>query len=181
MKKIITTLSLLSLIACSKQPNLPQRHENAVIQGINYVGKVVKDIEQSTKFYQHAVALNTIEQKTLINEPVFNQLARQDQLQIESRLLRSSNAQIRLLQFNQPSDKAKSAESVPVNGPGFGHLCFQVNDKTQAYQKFLAQGAKPIGDPEMIQLNPKNPVRYAYAKDIDDTTIEIEHVDVEKT
>jgi len=52
--------------------------------------------------------------------------------------------------------------------------------KKQAYQQFLKHGATTIGDPNMVQLSHKNPVQYAYARDLDQTMFEVEHVDVDK-
>jgi catechol 2,3-dioxygenase-like lactoylglutathione lyase family enzyme len=69
---------------------------------------------------------------------------------------------------------------VPVNGLGIAHVCYQANDKTRAYQKFLDSGSSTIGNPDMVRLNPKSPVEYAYVRDNDGIMLEIEHVDVSK-
>ena len=180
MKKLICTLSLCSLLlACSPQNHIPERPENAVIQGVNYIGKVVNDIDSTTEFYAKAVDLVTVEQKSLVNSPVMAALAGRDDVLIETRLLRSSNTQLRLMQFKSPSELAKATKTVPVNGPGFAHVAFQADATTQAYEKFLSQGAKPIGDPKMARLSSSSPVSYAYSKDIDNTTLEVEHVDID--
>jgi len=179
-KVIFATLITLSISAYSGDNNSPLRPKNSVIQGVNYIGTSVSNLEQSVDFYTNAVQLQLSDEKEFIDEPLLNQLANRSNTHVKTKLLKSSNAQIRFMQFSSPSVAANNTKYVEINGPGFAHVCYQAQSKTQAYQKFIKAGALPIGDPDMIQLSAKNPVHYAYARDLDNTPIEIEHVDVEK-
>jgi len=181
LKYLVVTITLLSLGAIALYYRMtipPTRVENPVITGVNYVGVTVSNIEQSSKLYHDSANLKLIQQKTISNNPVINTLVDRTNTQIQTRLMRSSNAQLRLMQFESPSKVAQNAEFIDANGPGIAHVCFQVNQKTQTYEKFLTGGATHIGARDMIQINPKNPVSYAYVRDHDNIMVEIEHVDI---
>jgi catechol 2,3-dioxygenase-like lactoylglutathione lyase family enzyme len=181
MKKItISTLLVLLISACSGDNNVPPRPVNAVIQGVNFIGSTVSDLEVTSDFYTNAVELQLSDEQEIVNDPVFNQLAGRSDVRLKTKLMKSTNTQVRFMQFESPSEAAKNTKHVEINGPGFAHVCYQAQSQTQAYQKFIKAGAIPIGDPDMIQLSTKNPVHYAYARDLDSTPIEVEHVDIEK-
>jgi len=149
----------------------------AVIDGVNFVGMTVSDIESSAALYSSAADLSAVASDGIGNE-LSIALKIDDSINIKSRLMRSVNTQLLFMQFNSEQGDALQQSPVPVNGPGIAHVCYQVNAVTGSYQKFLKGGASTMGNPEMVKLNPKNPVSYAYAKDPDGIMFEVEHVDV---
>ncbi|GAB5489450.1 MAG: hypothetical protein Pars2KO_30200 [Parasphingorhabdus sp.] len=153
---------------------------DSIITGVNYIGASVSNIENTSNLYRDSLDLVAIDQSEITENPVFDKLAGREGIVAQSQMLRSTNAQIRFMQFTNPSSEAQSTKHMNVQGPGIAHVCYQVDERTQSYQKFLAGGAKHIGDRKMVHLNPKNPVYYAYARDFDGLISEIEHVDVEK-
>lgn len=157
----------------------PTQVENPVINGVHYVGITVSDIQRTSALYQESFDLAFVTHDVITNNSVFDELAMRDGVIAQTSLMKSTNAQLRFMQFTQPSNAAKHADSIEANGIGIAHICFQVNQHTHAYQHFLERGAVPIGDKDMVQVNPKNPVYYAYADDPDQIMVEIEHVDVE--
>lgn len=175
---IASLIAVTILSSCSDSG--PIRPENAVIQGINYVGMSVSNLEQSSDFYTNAVNLQIADNKAFSDSIIFKELTKRPEVSVKTRLLKSANAQIRMMQFASPSSNAQNTKHVEVNGPGFAHVCYQANSKMRAYQKFLASGASTIGDPDMVQLSTRNPVHYAYARDHNHTMFEVEHVDVDK-
>lgn len=176
---ISALLLVVMLAACSPKPSgHSTRPDDAVIRGINYVGVTVSDIKNSTDFYREVADLATVDQGEFQNNPVIDELAGRQGVQVQTQLLKSSNAQLRLMQFANPSVTAKAASPVEVYGPGIAHVCLQVAKTTQTYQRLLQAGGTHIGDPEM-QLNPRTHVAYAYGHDLDKAILEIEHVDVE--
>lgn len=178
MRNILPALlGIVVLAGCSRGE--PGRPDDAVIRGIHYVGIVVSDIERSAGFYRQIADLASVENGELHHHPVIDTLVDRTGARASTKLLRSSNAQLRLMQFENPSAAAKAAPQMQVYGPGIAHLCFQVNRETRSYQRFLEAGGTPIGDREMAQINPMNPVYYAYGRDFDQAIIEIEHVDIE--
>ncbi|MEM7360854.1 MAG: VOC family protein [Pseudomonadota bacterium] len=181
MNKLILALCIaISLTACSFFVGEPSRVENPIIRGIHYVGLTVSDLDQASKLLSDSFDLAAVENEAINNSTVIDTLAGRSGVSINSRLMRSVNGQLRLMQFADPSEAAGQTLRTEVYGPGFSHACFQVNHETQAYQNFLAGGGTHVGSEDMVQLNPRNPVYYAYARNQDETMFEIEHVDVAK-
>lgn len=166
---IFATLAVVCLAGCSGSSSKDFSPKSDIINGVNYVGVSVSNLETSTKFYQTPLDLEVVGDSSIsvsIGGKAY---------QAEARLLRSTNAQVRLMKFNTPSD----IPPVEVQGPGIAHVCYQVAKETDAYGKLLEAGASHIGNRDMVQLNPRNPVEYAYAKDLDDIIVEIEHIDID--
>ena len=178
------TLSVLALLIASAYGFYhwltipPTQVEHPVINGVHYVGATVSDLSSTEKLYRESFDLHHVTRDVISNNAIFNALAQRDGVVAQSSLMKSANAQLRFMTFAQPSVIAEQTQHVGPNGPGIAHICFQVNQKTQAYEHFLAGGAKHIGAKEMMQVNPKNPIYYAYAYDQDKLMVEVEHVDV---
>ncbi len=157
------------------------RPEDAIIRGINYVSVTVNDLDQATKLYGDTVALQLVDEREMDQFPGSTILLGREKFVAKSRLMRSNNAQLRFVQFEDADASRKTYPKVEVYGPGIAHVAFQVNKETKAYSRFLAAGAKPVnGTPDMTSLNPENPVEYAYARDTNRTMYEFEHVDISK-
>ena len=175
MRKIaIALLAALFLGACTGSPE----PVDTVFRGIHYVGVSVSDLDRSTAFYSEAADLTLVDDGVLERSPVIETLAGRSDVRAMTRLIKSSNAQLRFMQFENRSAAAQAAPRVEVYGPGIAHLCFQVAKKTETYERFLEAGATPIGAREMVQINPRRPVDYAYVHDADGIIIEVEHVDI---
>lgn len=178
---VSATLLALGLViywALSPTRGDASRPIDATIRGVAYIGMSVTDIEATTEFYRQGVDLEPIADDAVINPTLFGLLSGEDAAKLTTRLLRSSNAQLQLMQFSPPSRAAVASRQLAVYGPGIAHVCYQVDQATNAYQKFLAAGAQTIGAREMVQLSARNPVRYAYARDPDNIMFEVEHVDI---
>lgn len=169
---------LFSLVlgACGS-PTVPTFDEKTLFQGVNFVGVSVGNLDNATTLYGTAAALEPALDIGLAAEPAIDQLRTTPAGEVSARLLRGANAQLLFMQFD--AEAARSFSPVPVQGPGIAHVCYQVNKTTRSYQKFLEGGATPIGDVDLVQLNPRNPVEYGYARDPDGIAFEVEHVDVE--
>jgi catechol 2,3-dioxygenase-like lactoylglutathione lyase family enzyme len=172
---LIACLSAVVLVGCSSGQS--GRADNAVVRGVHYVGVSVSDLERSKKFYGDVVNLEEVSGAHWHEQDVLESFTGESSLGLNSAVMKSVNAQLRLMEFDAPSDAAKNTGPMDVFGPGIAHLCFQVHDKTETYQKFLSFGGKHIGSPQMWK-NPKTQVSYAYGHDLDNAIVEIEHVDV---
>lgn len=181
MYKIALGLAAVLMVnACGEASSPSGERTETVIQGVNYVGVSVSDIERSTDFYSGAADLQLVQENAVNNSAALDAIAGRDGVSADTRLLKSVNAQLRFMQFENLSANAQSASQIEVHGPGIAHICYQVAKKTKTYERFLEAGATPIGDRELVQLNPRNPVEYAYARDADGIIFEVEHVDLEK-
>lgn len=170
--------TLYILTGCSPAPQTPLSSAS-VIKGVNYIGVTVTDLDRATDFYTEMMDLELVGSDPFIPAPSMSALVGSDQTRAQTRMLRSVNAQFRLMQFDQAAG-ITPAPAPPVQGPGIAHLCFQVAQSTNMYQRALDSGATPIGAPELVQLIGRNPVYYGYAHDQDGILFEIEEVDKEK-
>lgn len=179
MSKILF-LSVLVFLVSGCSPELSGRDPDAVIRGVHYVGLVVEDLDRAQDFYSDTLNLGVTNRSKFRNDASFNALAGREDVVAKTSLMKSANAQLRMMEFEEPSQAALRSPRMEVYGPGIAHVCFQVNQHTHSYQRFLKAGGAVIGDAEMVHVNPGNPVYYAYAYDLDGAIVEIEHVDVDK-
>ncbi len=173
-------LCVLSAIVASVSSVVAQEAkpmDAKVIRGVSYVGLAVSDVDQSAAFYGEAARLEEVARDRLEKSAALDVLAGREGVAVESVLLASTNAQTRLMKFDDVSESSVPGP-VPVNGPGVAHVCYQSDGKLETYQKFIAAGAKTRGNPELVVLSPRNPVVYAYAHDPDGIMFEVEHIDV---
>lgn len=170
-----------SLVACggSSTPSSPFVPDD-VVRGVNFVGVHVSDLDAAEGLYGDAVDAQTVITENLPAGNALSQLVDVGDGAVQTRLIRRTNAQLRLMTFADRSERGRTFDAVSVQGPGISHVCFQVAQQTATYRKILEAGASPIGDSDLVQLNPKNPVRYGYVKDQDGIITEIEEVDLAK-
>lgn len=181
MKNIL--LSFMTVISLAfMHPLLAQvdQRTNNIIQGVNFIGVSVSNLENAVEFYGDGANLEVVESSTITGNTLFKALAGRDDVVVKTTLMKSSNAQLRFMEFANRSKEADRNSLVEVHGPGIAHICFQVASSTQTYQRFLDSGASVIGWEDMVKLNPANPVTYAYARDPDGAILEIEHIDFDK-
>lgn len=181
MKKLLCFGVLAFCLAgCSDDPAVDPDRQTKIIRGVNYVGVSVSNLERAVALYAEAGDLKPVKSGSLENSDAIDALAGRSGAVAKTQLMKSVNGQLQFMQFANPSAEARAASATPVNGPGIAHVCYQVDKQTGAYERFLSGGAKPIGNPELVQLNPDRPVEYGYIKDQDSIVVEIEHVDISK-
>lgn len=155
-----------------------EEEEPSGFVGVSYVGVSVSSLQSAVDFHTGATDLRLVEEGVLAGSPGLNQIAGHE-VSAQTQMLQSSNAQLKFMEFTHDAARPKMS-GVPVNGPGLAHICWQVDKKTETYQKYLQNGLRVIGSPEMVKLNPFRPVEYAYGYDQDDMIVELEHVDMDK-
>lgn len=175
-KLSLAAAAVLGLGACS--PQTSELPEDSVIKGVGWVGATVSDLDRTAALYEDAINLEQVNEDAIAQNAAFDQLAGRAGVEAQTRMMRSVNAQIRFMSFANPSEEAIATPRMAVQGPGIMHVCYQVDQETEAYQNFLAGGAQFMGEKEMQQLNPDNPVFYSYSRDFDGLIAEIEHVDI---
>ncbi|MEL7318652.1 MAG: VOC family protein [Pseudomonadota bacterium] len=176
MKSALGSIGVLGLAACG--PQTSELPDDSVVKGVGWVGAVVSDLDKTSGLYEDAIALQTVDDSAITENPAFDELAGRSGVEVQTRMMRSVNMQIRFMSFASPSETAQATPVMAVEGPGIMHMCYQVDQETQTYQKFLAGGATFMGKEEMQQLTSRNPVYYSYSRDFDGLIAEIEHVDV---
>lgn len=179
--KIAVLALLLATVACGQSGGPPKLEKpDSIIQGVNYIGLAVDDLDAAEAYYAAGVATEVVDSSTL---PAGNPLARlhpAGKAAARTRTLRRTNSQIRLIDFDEPSATGPTMRGIPVQGPGMVHLCFQVAQQTDVYRRMLAAGGAPVGKRGLVQLNERNPVYYGYVKDPKGVITEVEQVDLAK-
>lgn len=166
----VVALSISSLLVACSKIDVP---DEPIIEGIAFVSMSVSDVERTASMLSEAAGMDA---HSLDAASALAWSRMMGSENAPSVLLRGFNAQLLAQQHPEPP---ASPSAVPVNGPGIAHLCFQVNQTTETYEAFLSQGAEAIGNPDLVQINPKRPVYYGYLHDHDGILYEVEHVDVE--
>lgn len=180
-RTLTTIAATATLTACGFGDGAQEPIEpDTVVLGVNYVGVTVSDLDAAAELYATSTDAEIMDQGAIPLHGVLAALAGRSGGEIETRLIRRTNSQIRLMSFPDRPSEVQAVPAVPVEGPGIAHVCFQVADETNTYDRFLAAGATHIGDQNLVQLRPNNPVRYGYVKDGDGIIIEIEQIDLEK-
>lgn len=178
-RKLLTLAAVTALTACgfgggAQEPIEP----DTVILGVNYVGISVSDLNAAEDLYVSGVDVEIVNQDAVPLDGVLASLAGRTGGEIQTSLIRRTNSQIRLMSFPDRSADVVAVPAVPVIGPGIAHVCFQVADETNTYDRFLAAGATHIGDEELVHLRPNNPVKYGYVRDGDGIITEIEQINL---
>ena len=139
----------------------------STVLGIHHIGMVVRDLAAAVDFYRSAAALELVSQKPLGGA--------RPQRPGKTALLKAPNGYVELMQF--ASAAHAEARSIPVEGPGMTHLCFQSPVQVGLYDRFKRLQATPVsrGD-HPVDLNGRG-VRYAYARDADNIMFEVEELE----
>ena len=178
---LISIASAVVLSACGSGGGGTEPVEpDTVILGVNYVGISVSDLDAAEDMYVSSVDGEVVNQDAVPLDGVLATLTGRSGGNVETRLIRRTNSQIRLMSFPDRSEAVLAVTAVEVEGPGIAHVCFQVADETNTYDRFLASGATHIGDENLVHLRPNNPVKYGYVKDDDGIITEIEQIDITK-
>ena len=180
MFRAVAALALaLGVSSCGVMGSAPEQELDDLIIGVHYVGVTVDDVDAASTFYQSAFEVEALEEGEFALSQLPSDLTPAEATAVRSLLLRSANAQLRVMSFDGENYAApQDASAVPVQGPGIMHVCFQAKQETNAYARALAAGASPIGAEELVALSSRNPVKYGYITDANGIVTEVEEVDV---
>ncbi len=179
IRGMLALAGAVALSGCGMLGSEPDQELDDLITGVHYVGVSVPDIEASASFYESAFDVERMGADDLEFEQIPESLKPSGAQAVSSLLLRSANAQIRLMEFAGDAYSAPSGVvAVPVEGPGIMHVCFQAIEEVNAYAHALQAGAATIGNPEPVALSSRNPVKYGYITDPNGIVTEVEEVDI---
>lgn len=177
---VFVTMVSFALAACGLTGGAPEPAKpDSVIRGVNFIGVTVDDLDAAEAYYKAGVEAETIADSPIEAGTVLAELAMGDGT-AQTRLIRRTNAQLRLMAFSSRPEASKQIGVVPVQGPGIAHVCFQVAEETDSYNRILKAGAKHIGHRDLVHLSDDNPVGYGYVTDPSGIITEIEQVDLAK-
>ena len=148
-QNLLTIAAATALTACgfgggAQEPFVP----DTVILGVNYVGISVSDLDAAEDLYATSVDGEILNQDPVPLAGALASLAGRSGGEVETRLIRRTNSQVRLMSFPDRAAEVAAIPAVPVEGPAIAHVCFQVADETNTYDRFLSAGAARIGAEE---------------------------------
>ena len=109
------------------------RTSGTSIKGIHHIGISVGDVATSSGFLEDAANL------THVGEGSFSGTGVASSEPSASMIMKGPNAYLELMQFD-----SQTPESVPVEGPGFTHVCFQSPTELHMYNSFKDAGATAV-------------------------------------
>lgn len=178
---LLQVMAAMALSGCGLGGGAQEPVEpDSVVLGVNYIGISVSDLDAAEALYVGSVDAETVNRETIPLDGALANLTGRSGGGVQTRLIRRTNSQLRLMSFPDRPEDVVEFPAVPVEGPGIAHICFQVADETNTYDRFLTAGATHIGDEDLVHLRPDNPVKYGYVKDTDAIITEIEQIDLEK-
>ena len=180
---IALLVSIVGIEGAVGAQEVAEETEEKVIRGISYVGITVSDLDAATDYYSQSADLEEVARDRLTGLDFIEDVTGDANVVLDTRLLESTNAQLRFMQVLDADGKTKTAPdwiAVPVNGPGMAHICYRSDSKNETYQKFVKRGATLLGSPEMVELSTRFPVHYAYNLDADGIMYEVEHIDIDR-
>ena len=116
------------------QPN------NSSIKGISHVGISVSNMDQSLKFYRDTLGLTLLGGKTnRFQGELYENIFQLKDVCGRSAMLSINKMRIELFEFENPRGN-KSDSRLPVNHNKINHICFEVHDIQNEYQRLSAAG-----------------------------------------
>lgn len=71
-------------------------------------------------------------------------------------------------------DEQPERPPVAVNRPGFGHICFRVDDVRAKYDEILAAGGRAVGDVVSTVIEGKGHITWCYVTDPEGNVVELQ-------
>ena len=135
----------------------------------------VSDLDRSLDFYTRVLGLKVVDE-TEFSGDEFTQGTGLPGAKIRAAFLEAPNSStiLEVFQYVAP-DSRPIPKSALANDIGVGHICFQVDDIDQSYEKLSKRGVKFVSPPVTISKeHPKGAgARFCYFHDPDGILIEI--------
>lgn len=116
-----------------------------MIKGIHHSGIWVTDIEKLLPFYRDFLGLRVILDPEVMSGPIVDTLTGIPDAKVKAVILEVHGRAWEFLQLVEPPSKPLSP---PYAQPGRGHICFEVLDIQEAYQKLQGKGVTFICPPQ---------------------------------
>jgi catechol 2,3-dioxygenase-like lactoylglutathione lyase family enzyme len=138
------------------------------MKGIRHAGIVVKDLQQSLRFYLNLLGLREVKTMHESGEYIDRMLGMKGVKVITVKIAADDGNLIELLYFEEPT-AISACNSVP-NMIGCSHVAFTTTDLEADYSRLKQAGVKFIAAP---QLSPDRKAKLTFCEDPDGTLIEL--------
>jgi catechol 2,3-dioxygenase-like lactoylglutathione lyase family enzyme len=141
------------------------RNSRSHIKGIHHVGIAVNQLAEQIQFFANATTIAKVHERSFSGAGL---AVRAPQA---TAVLEAPNVYVELMEF------AGTPKAVPVEGPGFTHICFQSPAPLAMYHKFTGANATAVSRGNgPVDLGGYG-VHYAYLRDRNQIMYEVEQLD----
>lgn len=144
-----------------------------MISSIRHIGIVVRDLDESLKFYQDTLGLSVYRRHEDKADKFMDKLVGIDNVRLEwVKLAIPKGGLIELLQYHSHPDQDvfKDRTMFPANKLGCSHISLTVDDLSLLYDKLIKNGYTCNSEP---LLSPDGKVKILYCHDPDGTILEL--------
>lgn len=172
MKTLLFILLLASINVLAQQP--VSTTSATGVKGIHHVSLSVRDIDRAVTFYTQAIGLTEVRRYQVAGQLPVEKKSGVKSVSRNVVLLRGPNGQLELNQF-AGNDK-KPTSTMPIQGPGITHVCYQAPAASDLYGKTKSSGGSVVSR-GTVPVDRGYGIQYAYAKDTDGIMYELERLD----
>lgn len=144
-----------------------------MISSIRHVGIVVRDLDESLKFYCGMLGLAIYKRHTEKLGKFIDKLVGVNDVKLEwVKLIIPKGGLIELLQYHSHPDPSvfKEPEAFPSNRLGCSHISLTIDNLSQLYNKLIQNGYKCNSGP---LHSPNGKIKILYCHDPDGTILEL--------
>ncbi|TQV86199.1 hypothetical protein FKG94_01190 [Exilibacterium tricleocarpae] len=180
LNRLLRTLGLSALVtlgadALEVDPKASIRDASTSVLGINHIGLSVRDLDKTLAFYQQATGFELVKRERISGNRAADKLYGRDNIAYEIAVLKAPNMLLELTAFKHNAGTTLS--TMPVQGPGMTHTCFQSPAAESGYEKFVKAGARLLSRGDRPVDIGGYGVTYAYAYDPEGNMIEVEQLE----
>lgn len=118
-----------------------------MILAFAHPGLVVPDLDRAVTFYRAMFGFEPITQEGWSDNPEMDRAVGLKGSATKGCMLRGHNCFLELWQYSAPQQTAQPPGEQLAHELGIRHLAFYVDDCRQEYQRLLALGGLPLGEP----------------------------------
>ena len=144
--------------------------------GLRNIGVTVADIDATIAFYSVASPFAEVKRYALPAASFGPQLLTTTAGSVQIALIRAPTGFLQLMRFSE--GPPPPASPLPIEGPGYTHICFQSSSTDPALPKLMRRGLRLVSrcDEQGVDLGGYG-IRYAYGRDPEGRMIEVELLD----
>jgi catechol 2,3-dioxygenase-like lactoylglutathione lyase family enzyme len=141
------------------------------LTGVRHTGVTVSNMERSLEFYRDRLGMTVVAQQ-LGTAEYLSTITRFQNVQIKFALLKVEGRSDHILELLEYVSHPGEPHDPATNRPGNGHLCFEVDDLWEMYERLRSQGVRFKSEPVPITAGINTGAHAVYLWDPDGFTLE---------
>jgi len=142
------------------------------VTSIRHTGFTVSNLERSLEFYRDRLGMKVVAQQ-LGTAEYLSTMTRFQNVQIKFALLAVEGHPEHVLELLEYVSHPGEPHELATNCPGNGHLCFQVEDMWETYERLKSEGVRFKSEPVGVTAGVNTGAYAVYLWDPDGFTLEL--------